>query len=55
LVGHLLASDSEDEKSLGRAEKEAREDTKRQTGKRRYGKQLARGKRPVTLSRGECQ
>jgi len=43
-----LASDSEDEKDLGRAEKEARKDAERQVAKHRCGKQSqsAMGKRP---------
>ena len=36
-----LASDSEDEKDLGRAEKEARKDAERQAAKWQYGKQPA--------------
>ena len=41
-----LASDSNDEKDLGRAEKEARRDTERQAGKRRCARQPATSKRP---------
>ena len=41
-----LASDSEDEKNLGRAEKEARRDAERQASKRRHGKQVSGSKRP---------
>ena len=42
----LLASDSEDEKNLGRAKKEAREDAKRQASKHWHGKQVTASKRP---------
>ena len=41
-----LASDSEDEKNLGRAEKEARKDAECQASKRRCGKQVTASKRP---------
>ena len=41
-----LASDSEDEKNLGRAEKEARKDAERQASKRQRGKQVTASKRP---------
>jgi len=41
-----LASDSEDEKGLGRVEKEARKEAERQSAKHRKGKQLASVKRP---------
>ena len=41
-----LASDSKDEKNLGRAEKEARKDAERQTSKHRHGKQVTTSKRP---------
>jgi len=41
-----LASDSEDEKDLGRAEKEARKDAERQMAKQQCGKQPASVKRP---------
>ena len=41
----LLASDSEDEKNLGIAEKEARKDAECQASKRRLGKQVTASKR----------
>jgi len=45
-----LASDSEDEKDLGRAEKEAKKDTKRQSAKHHRNKQPARPRRSTTVS-----
>ena len=50
-----LASDSEDEKDLGRAEKEARKDTERQSAKRRRSKQPAISKRPRRLNQWHDQ
>ena len=44
--GDPLASDSDDEKDPGRAEKEARKEAERQSAKRRKGKQPASVKRP---------
>ena len=41
-----LASDSEDEKNLGRVEKEARKDAKCQASKHQHGKKVTASKRP---------
>lgn len=43
---NLLASDSKDDKNLGRVEKEARKDAECQANKCRQGRQVTASKRP---------